>query len=264
MIDTPAMELRPDVYDARQRHEITRRGLEARAALVRPGGRFTLTPDGWSPRPYVGHAVVSMVADDHRNGALRESLERIGAELVDGLGVPGALYPLPQDSWHQTLANTLSDARYREYVVGKGLVGRYPARVASALADCGCEEQKRVVAMRMIGVSIFGTALGLLGVFEREDEFERVLRLRDRFYDHAETRELGIRRTRPFIGHVTVAYVEQVLDDEQRARLVDVVDTVNQGLRGREPSFHMPIAALRAYDHLAEFRPLAGLPFARF
>jgi len=100
----------------------------------------------------------------------------------------------------------------------------------------------------------------VLGVFDREADFHRVLHFRDHFYGDARLASLGVRRTRPFIGHITLAYVEQELDDATRTQLVDVVTSINRELSLHTLHFHLPAAELRAYRHLAEFTPLPGLP----
>jgi hypothetical protein len=87
-----------------------------------------------------------------------------------------------------------------------------------------------------------------------------VLHFRDHFYGDARLADIGIRRTRPFIGHITLAYIERELDDATRARLVDLVISINRELSLHNLQFHLPAAELRAYRHLAEFTPFPALP----
>ena len=84
--------------------------------------------------------------------------------------------------------------------------------------------------MRLIGLSIFGTALGLLGVFENEVDYCRILDFRSAFYSDPGLQALDIRMTRPFIGHITLAYIESDLHAWQREKLAAAVHNINRSL----------------------------------
>lgn len=255
-----AVELGFGAYQARQLDEITRAALWRRAAALRPGGRFHRNGSGWTPAPYPGHAVVTMLAASPLNEPLAGRASALRDAILDRAALPDALCPLPSASFHQTIANTLSDDRHRELVVGRGLSSSFPASVAGAFATHAAPLGTVPPAMTMVGVSLFGTALGLLGTFSSESDFQRILAARDAFYRDARVAALGIRRTRPFIGHITLAYLERPLSGDDQERLVEAVDSLNRAWAAEPPSFHLPFAELRAYDHLAEFRHLPGLP----
>ena len=263
MLAATDMELSFAAYQERQLHEISPAGLAARAAKLRPAGQFTYDNRAWSPNDYVGHAVVTMVASTPANAPLVDALTSVQNGLVERLAAPGALYPLPVASFHQTIANTLSAEKHQRLIVDRGLADDLPGIVTHTFAEIPAAFAREALTMRMVGLSIFGTALGVLGVFDREEGFHRVLHFRDHFYGDARLADLGIRRTRPFIGHITLAYIEQELDDATRARLVDLVISINRELSRQNLHFHLPAAELRAYRHLAEFNPFPGLPTFR-
>jgi hypothetical protein len=257
-------ELGYAVYQERQYFEVSSAGLAVRAAKLGVAGKFRRRGATWEPVPYVGHAVLSMLATAPENAPAVAALGAAQDALVAGFDRPDALYALPKESFHQTVANTLSDDRHRRHVVAAGLVSSYPAQVTKTMAALPGNGAGAVPMMRLIGVGIFGTALGALGVFDDEARFARVVSWRDRFYGAPEIAALGIRRTRPFIGHATLGYLEAELGAEDRARLVAVVREVNEELAAKNALFAMPVAELRRYDHLAEFRPMPGLPTYRF
>lgn len=260
MLSITEMELPFAVYQERQLREISPAGLAARAAKLAPAEQFRFRRGQWSPAPYPGHAVVSMVAGPDENRALSEPLREFQRVLLAGLPEPGLLYPLPEESFHQTIANTLSGDNHQRLIVDTGLAADYPRIVTDTFTDFPVAAESAPLAMRMVGISIFGTAVGLLGIFNSEKEFQRVLHFRDHFYGHPRIDALGIRRTRPFIGHITLAYVERELDDAARARFVEVIASINRTIALQVLQFHLNFAELRAYDHLAEFKPLPGLP----
>ena len=263
MLTATEMELSFAAYQARQHHEVSIEGLTERAACVTPGGKFRLIDGTWEPQPYPGHAVVAMVEGDAANEPLGDRLRWMQHELIHGLPARDALFLLPPASFHQTLANTLSDDNYRSLVVDRGLAETYPRQVAEVFTELPPSILTSSVSLRMVGLGIFGTAIGALGVFDHEHDFRRVLHFRDQFYGHERIAALGIRRTRPFIGHATIAYVERTLTESERDRLLEVVAGINLVIATRDIRFHLPPAELRAYDHLAEFKALPGLPVYR-
>jgi len=262
MLASAEIELSFAAYDQRQRHEVSHAGLVARAARLAPGGNFLHDGRAWRPQPYPGHAVVAMVATDTANRELERRLSLAQSQLADAFAEPDLLYLLPAASFHQTVANTLSDDRYKRHVVDAGIEHEYPGRVGAVLGEISATPTAPPVRMRMIGVSLFGSALGALGVFESSEAFLRVLAFRDAFYGHADIAALGITRTRPFIGHVTLAYLGRTISEQERTRLVESVWRISAGLFHDGPTFSLPWAELRAYDHLAEFKPLPDLPRA--
>jgi len=260
MLAANDMELTFAAYQARQLHEISPAGVAARAAKLRPAEQFRYQDGSWVPNPYVGHAVVTMVASTPANDPLIHTLTSVQSGLLERLAAPRTFYPLPAASFHQTIANTLSAEKHQSLVVDRGLAAEFPAIVTQTFSDIPAWAASETLTMRMVGLSLFGTALGLLGIFDREENFHRVLHFRDHFYGDARLADLGIRRTRPFIGHITLAYIERELDDATRARLVDLVISINRELSLHNLHFHLPAAELRGYRHLAEFTPFPGLP----
>jgi len=253
-------ELSFSAYQDRQGHEISPAGVSARAAKLRPAGQFRYQDGTWVPNAYPGHAVVTMVASTPANAPLVGALTSLQSRLLAELAAPRTFCALPAASFHQTIANTLSAEKHQRLIVERGLAAELPTIVTRTFADLPPAGTGETLAMRMVGLSIFGTALGLLGVFDDEERFHRVLHFRDHFYGHPTIADLGIRRTRPFIGHITLAYVEQEPDDAVRARLVEVVNSINRDLSRQTLHFHLPAAELRAYRHLAEFIAFPGLP----
>ncbi len=263
MLASTETELTFHAYQLRQLHEVSPEGLRARAARLEPGGKFSFQAGAWSPVSYPGYAVVAMVDGFHENMPLLTQLRAIQNQLSYNVADPSALYLLPEASLHQTVANTLSAERYHRHVADRGLAGTFAGQVTAAFEDLPPSLALDRLSMRMIGLSIFSNAIGLLGIFDREDDFHRVLHFRDHFYGHERIGALGIRRTRPFIGHITLAYLERPADADFRQRLVEVAEAINRLLADRDLRFYLPRAELRAYDHLAEFRALPGLPVYR-
>ncbi len=239
-------------YMARQFRELEPGRLLERAMDARPSGNFRYSGAGWAPQPYPGYAVVSMVAEDPGNGRLPDALQAVQAELLRLCPWEGALYALPAASFHQTVANTLSEERFLRHIVRPGLEPGYPDLVAEAFERMPVRPV-RELPMRLVGLSIFGTALGVLGVFEHAADYRRVLDFRSAFYADAALQSMDIRMTRPFIGHITLAYIEADLTARQREELAAAVHQINRSAGDAMPAFDLALAGLRRYQYLSAF-----------
>ena len=91
MLAASDMELSFAAYQERQLHEISPAGVTARAAKLRPAGQFAYHDGTWTPNPYIGHAVVTMVASTPANAPLVHAVTSIQKGLVERLAAPSAL-----------------------------------------------------------------------------------------------------------------------------------------------------------------------------
>lgn len=146
MLASTEMELTYAAYQERQLHEISPAGLAARAGKVGPAGQFHYAHGQWTPAAYPGHAVVSMVEAGRENASLAGPLRQCQQALLAVFPEPGVLYPLPAESFHQTIANTLSGDNHQRLVVATGRAADYPRVVAGTFPEFppGPESQKIV------------------------------------------------------------------------------------------------------------------------
>jgi hypothetical protein len=265
------MDLGFDEYTARQYRELEPDKLLERAMLVRPSGNYRYNDEGWAPNPYPGFAVLSMVDENPGNESLPAILAAVQRGLSDRCPWKESIYLLPTNSYHQTVANSLSEERFVKNVLEPGLEGEYPGLVGKAFekmeaaAEAGDRRIGRgPVLMKLIGVSIFGTALGILGVFEEEEHYRRILHFRSGFYSNPGLAALDIRMTRPFIGHITIAYIETELSGGQRQQLAETVHVLNGQLKEVGPVFTMGGTGLRRYENLSVFEKGEGYPSYTF
>ena len=260
---TLTKDLSFDDYTARQYRELAPDRLMERAMAVRPSGNYRYDGNGWEPQSYPGFAVVSMVEENPGNEGLAGLLGKVATGLTERCPWEGGIYLLPADSYHQTVANTLSEKRFLDHIVGPGLEREYPGMVEKAFKGAA-GGAGAPLAMKMIGLSIFGTALGVLGVFENVADYQRILHFRSRFYSDPGLAALDVRMTRPFIGHITLAYIEADLTGEQKQQLAASVHALNGQLKEVEPVFHISSTGLRRYEDLSAFRWKEGFPRYHF
>lgn len=259
----PTEELAYEAYQARQLHEISEDGLRARAPRLGIGGRAEWDGSQWKPLPYPGFAMQAMVEASQDCHVLSIELQETQQRLMNLVERPGVLYPLPAASFHQTVVNTFSADRLERHIIAPGLLDSFPQRIADSLNDWDAPEGEAPPTMRLIGLSLFRTAIGLLGVFDKKSDFERILSFRDFAYSHPDLTSIGLARTRPFIGHVTLAYLESTLTPHEADALVEGIVRINHDLRQQRIDMQMPWAELRRYDNLSDFIPHPSYPKAK-
>lgn len=262
--ETQIAELEFDQYKQRQQQEVTLSGLQARVEKVRASDKFSCNNGVWTKEPYPGYAIVSMVNNNSGNEALLTTLKEIQDQLAKALQAPYKYYMLPSDSFHQTVANTLSSSRFEKHVLHAGIAEEYPSMISNAFDQLDLMVEDAPICMDMIGLSVFGSALGVLGTFQKQTDFERIIRFRDAFYTTAELNAIDIRRTRPFIGHITLAYLDGDFTTEDRLMLAETCHQINQRLLSEPATFKISNTELRKYNDLSHFQAHPHFPTYSF
>jgi len=122
----------------------------------------------------------------------------------------------------------------------------------------------RPITMQLIGLTIFGTAIAILGTFESEENYRSITSFRSQFYANDALKTLDVRMTRPFIGHITLAYIERDLTPADRTQLAVAVNRINRELDKTPLLFRIAQTELRRYHHLAAFLTDDGYPVFHF
>ncbi len=99
-------------YNNRQLYEVSPERNRERALSTKPAGNFVYQNNVWLPHEYEGFAVVAMLSENEGNEALLHRLVSIQQELKYNLQPAYGFYQLPVESFHQTIANTLSADRF--------------------------------------------------------------------------------------------------------------------------------------------------------
>ena len=240
-------------YNERQQRELTPGQVEHRADTAEKANQFTYADGRWIPTEYEGFAIVSMVNNNPGNASLSKSLQKIQQQLQEALDAT-AYYFLPAESFHQTIANTLSDTRFKENIKLPGRENHYSALIEKAFHNIPGMGSNMHIRMKMAGLAVFGTAIGVLGVIESENDYRKITSFRSHFYRDSKLKELDVRMTRPFLGHITLAYIERMLLPNERKALAATINNINATLINNEPEFNIYLTELRRYHHLAEFK----------
>jgi hypothetical protein len=160
---------------------------------------------------------------------------------------------LSVESFHQTVANTVSADRFEKNIAAAGLEDQYPQIIEQAFNAIHLPDFSEPVKMKMVGLSIFGTAIGLLGIFENKTDYERIANFRKDFYLNDRLAQLDVKMTRPFIGHITLTYIEHPLSEEEKQQLSNTILALNGQLTKEENYFYLSNTTLRQYNNLGTF-----------
>lgn len=257
-------DLRYRAYQQHQLAEIDEGQLNKAANKTEAAGKFIHNQQVWSPAPYNGYAVLAMLDINPGNEDLSHFLTGLQQEMKYDLQPLNGFYMLPSSSFHQTIANTLSAERYKTNILQAGLDQLYPGIVRNAFNNISFVRRQNPVSMRMAGLAIMGNAIAMLGTFDYETDYTRILNFRSGFYEDAQLANLGVRLTRPFIGHITLAYIEQKLNKNQKKHLANTLTELNTVIGAQKRYFIISNAGLYRYDNLSEFIGQENYPVYQF
>jgi hypothetical protein len=240
-------------YNQRQLSEISPERVAEKALQAKAAGKFNWNGTDWIPNDYKGYAIITQLNDLSINLPLIERLTVLQKSMAEKLQPNHAFYHLSVESFHQTVANTLSADRFEKNIAAAGLENQYPQIVEQAFNAIHLPDFSEPVKMKMVGLSIFGTAIGLLGIFENQNDYERITNFRKDFYLNDSLAQLDVKMTRPFIGHITLTYIEHPLSEEEKHQLANTILALNEQLTKEENYFYLSNTTLRQYNNLGTF-----------
>lgn len=112
--------------------------------------------------------------------------------------------PVPEETLHVTLADLVSGGEYQNLLV----------RDRNDLLDRACavaHEHGSLSAadVRLVGLGAFSSAGVVIGVLSFDKAgYDSILVLRERIYNDPILRKLGVHQRFPFLGHITLGYLE--------------------------------------------------------
>lgn len=251
-------------YQQRQLQHVTIEGLLADVQLAKKSNKFIFDNHQWHKLAYPGYAIVSLLKNNAGNEKLAQKLWCYQYQIIQGNNLQDCIYALPKDSFHQTIANTLSGDRFLNNIRLKGIENDYPKYVNEAFSNVSNPDIPHPIQMKIVGISVFGSSLGVLGVFENVNDYERILIFREDFYSNVKLASLDIKLTRPFIGHITLGYFGAELNEINKIKLHESLVKINQDIAQQNLVFNISNAELCKYDELSVFDSLPGFPKFQF
>lgn len=252
-------------YHYKQWKELTYEQQVFKANNVKFANNFSFINNKWMYMPYYGFGMISMLNQNVKNDVLTQHMIAIQEKFIHLLvekvnsDIYNKIYLLPENSFHQTIANALSNIKYNQLIVEKGIEHTFHENIKQVISEYKCVFSDKSIRMKMIGLGIFGNAIGALGVFDDPYEYNSILNFRDHFYNHEISSRLGIQKTRPFIGHITLAYIESDLSLIERKALVEVASSINEQWQNEKHYFFIDSTYLTSFTNLASFSVIENI-----
>lgn len=225
--------------------------------------KFGRKNEAWLSHPYYGYAIVSMLSDSALNTPLINYIKQLRITLKKLLNASPSFYMLPAQSYHQTMANTLSGQRFAASVKSRDAEEQYIQHISEALTAIRAHSAKAPLKLHIEGLHAFGSCIALLCSVS-EDDYEIIKNFRYQFYNYPSFDKYGVKCTRPFIGHITVAYMVRQLALNERDNIAQKIIELNEGICDINLDFYIERCELRQYNNLSAFHSKPTYPAYNF
>lgn len=252
-----------EAHEAWQAEKISPQYIQAQAGKLIPSTRFVWEDGAWHIPPYPGFSLVSMIDDSPGNEALSSLLSDLIAEVEASLDLD-KFYFLPTESYHQTLANMLSGERYQTHIADPRREGLIAGQLAAAFDRIPPLYARTPIRMRITGLGLLSNVLALLGHFPYVRDYEQIIDFREHLYGQESLAGWDIKMTRPFVAHISLAYLGAPLTGEEQTHLAEQINRFNEEEVPSLGTFRISGTELRRYDDLCEFVRHPGDPAFSF
>ena len=228
--------------------------------------RFLRVEKNSLPNPYEGVSIVSMLDNNANNASLASLLKTQLPIIRKSLDPEQHFYWLPFESFHQTLANMLSDDRFDQHLSDPYIFNKMlPQWVSEAFMDYQDKNQEIPLTLTAKGLGLLGSTLVLLLQMPEKSDYQRLMAFRNQFYRHPDLISLDIKRTRPFAGHISLAYYCGDLDPTSKQQLAEALVQINQSMVDQAIwQFNIYQTELRYYQDLTAFNKKVDFPALHF
>jgi len=251
-------------YNRWQQNALLFDNLRGQTFQIKANDKYVYDGINWLIPDYEGFAVISTVSNNPGNDNCFNQLYNLKEELKSLLKNESVYYWLPEDSYHQTIANTLSNKKYNININEPGLIQQFPEMIKSAFDSISVPASSVPVVIKMLGFNVFGSCIALLGVFENNYDYERIITFRQQFYSYPLLNNIGIKLTRPFIGHITFAYIGKELTVNLREDLAQILHNLNKNIESLNINFKITSTELRYFKNLSYFEMKPEYPSFNF
>jgi 2'-5' RNA ligase len=225
--------------------------------------KFRWENDQWLCNSYYGYAVVSMVSGNTLNASLSQFLLEFNKLFSSILNREPTFYLLPHSSYHQTIANTLSDIRFYNVVKNRVQEDAYIKLIADSMDKIKTPERNSHLQLHVKGLHAFGSCIALLCSINHDD-YEVITEFRKQFYSCPELAHNKVKLSRPFIGHITLAYLTRELSVKEKKALAENIVELSNKIREANLVFHIDKCELRQYNNLSAFNANPDFPVYKF
>lgn len=216
-----------------------------------PAGRFKKDNAGlWEPEDHPGYTIITPTfEDDSDNVETYTTLGAIRDILLERI-VFSKCVPSPVASIHLTIADLIAGKAYKN-----GIMNTKEQELLQVLSSVFSQLiLPGLIRMEVRGVSLFtqGFVIALVGAVD-ENGYMRLTSLRDVIYRDERLKNLGVVRKFKLTGHLTLAYIEETLSEQDQNQLAETLITLNKQFFATPLPLNIARAEVRKFDNMTRF-----------
>lgn len=218
-------------------------------------------PGEWQPLRHAGYTLITPTfADDPENFNAYAKLDDIRQLLARTLN-PDHYVPAPLAALHQTVARLVSGSE-AENQNQEMFQEHFLTQMRETLARLS---QFEPVPMAIKGISVLpGGFIAALLTTVAEGEYQRLMSFRKQIYHNQELSKFGVEPQRPFVGHVTLGYLQVPLASTDQKSLYETILAINRLTLMTPVSFRITRVDLRKFNNYLRFFRKNDWPVYRF
>ena len=240
---------------------------QSQVQYIQPSPKYAPDAAGViQPAAFPGYTVISPPwQDDLDNTSFYEHLAGYQQQVLQQLQ-PDLLIPLPDKSFHFTLADLIWANAYRHASHNPEFEPNLHQRVAESFQKSrSVVQSEKPIYWQVIGLFLRTRALGVCLVPKDEASYNRVIELRRTLYQNSDLIGLGIEQQYDFTAHITLGYFGEPAATTDRDKLAETMIQLNEWwLETGEQSIRVQRAELRKFDDMTHYYRQPDWPSLEF
>lgn len=236
---------------------------------LKESSKFASNPEkGRKAVHFPGYTLITPPNDkeDSINSAFYSKLRDYQQDILKLTMSPGLIAPVPDDSFHMTLADLIWDSAYRD---AKETNPDFETQLKSCFNDIFQQYQnsltpKNAPKWQMLGLMLMPRAIAVCLVPLDKDSYEQIVNLRRAIYQNPKLMGLGIEQQYNFTAHVTLGYFGEIPSDLNRADFAATLSELNQKWTESLPTLTVNRAELCKFDDMTRYYRESDSPVLAF
>ncbi|MEO1183354.1 MAG: DUF1868 domain-containing protein [Cyanobacteria bacterium J06636_27] len=230
----------------------------SQAQHLKESSKFASNPEkGRKAVHFPGYTLITPPNDkeDSINSVFYSKMRDYQQDILKLTMGPGLIAPVPDDSFHMTLADLIWDSAYRD---AKEANPDFETQLKSCFNDIFRQYQnslssKNPPRWQMLGLMLMPRAVAVCLVPLDRESYEQIVNLRRAVYQNSKLIALGIEQQYNFTAHVTLGYFGQIPPDLNRNDFATSLSELNQKWTENLPTLTVNRAELCKFDDMTRY-----------
>ena len=198
--------------------------------------------------------LIPPASESPRNDRLYRHFSAIRDRALESM--TGDHQPVDDTCLHLTVADLIAGPMYRLHAERiPNLDGSIQNRIKTVF-----KAQPRVIEplrWQIAGLAFFQHAVVCLLKPVDEVDYAPLMRLRDDIYTDPRLQSLGVRRPRPFLAHITLAYYQEIPSEDARLMWVNAYSELQTFAQSVQEPLLLRSVGLRHFEDMTHYVPCA-------